>query len=251
MGIKLASAGRLAIAALALMVLAGCATSSATKQAFGASKRFAIVSIYASPMIGNSSGNQMGGSVLGLVKAASKDSGYRNGADKVFAETTPMIVAEFSKSRRYRLMPPNSVVQSNAYRAVAGDDPNIMFTSLLTAKGYKFFRDEEKVKRLAKALNVDGVIIISTHYGYTFSGVGVAGLVAGGVHHANATLVVSAFDRNGNVIWRDTQKGKAEKGIPSFGESVNFVKLHPLLVEATADSTKKMLERLEEMLKGS
>ncbi len=74
---NLASACRLASAALALMVLAGCATSSATKQAFGASKRFAIVSIYASPTIANSSGNQMGGSVLGMVKAASKDSGYR------------------------------------------------------------------------------------------------------------------------------------------------------------------------------
>ncbi len=34
-------------------------------------------------------------------------------------------------------------------------------------------------------------------YGYSFRGVGVAGLVAGGVHHANATVVVSAFDRNG------------------------------------------------------
>jgi hypothetical protein len=252
MSINFATAWRLTGAALALVLLAGCAASSATKQAFGGSKRFAIVSIFASPVIANSSGNpNMGGSVLGLVKAASKDSGFRHDADVVFAETTPMIIGEFSKSRRFKLMPPNSVVQSGAYRAVAGDDPKIMFASLLTARGYKFFRTEDKIKKLAKALNVDGVIVISASYGYTFSGIGLAGLVAGGVHHAKVTVVVSAFDRNGNVIWRDTQKGEASKGIPSIGESVNFVKLHPLLVEATADGTKKVLARLDEMLKGS
>lgn len=222
--------------------------SSYKSEAFGKSKRFAVVSVAAAPEVHVSHAGA-GQTISGLVKAISKDSGYRNDAGKIFADTTPLIVRELEKSRRFTLVPSQSVLQAKTYRSIEADDPAIPLSfgkKMLVAPGYKYFSSEDKLARLARELNVDAVIVVSVNYMAGFTGAQVGGVISGGVHKGNVLVTVYAVDRNGGVVWKDGGDATSDNSIGGIGESVNFTRLHPLLIEATRNATRKLMEKMED-----
>lgn len=222
--------------------------SSYETQAFGKSKKFAVVSITAAPEInsGSGTGSGIGFTLSGLVKAASDESGYNSDAKKILADTTPQILKDLGGNRHYTLVPAKTVLGHKAYRAVESEDTSITLgfgKQWLVAPGYKYIRSEDKLAKLARDLNVDAVVVITVSYSAGFTGAQAMGVIAGGVHHGKAMVDVYAVDRNAKVIWKDGGDASSDNSIGGIGESVNFTRLHPLLVEATRNATKKLMER--------
>jgi len=238
--------GRIVVLLVALAALTGCA-GTIKPEAFGRGKSYAIVSIAATPEIGNVGGQQHNQhTITGLVKAASSDSGYTHDATEILRETIPLFQRGFTASKSFRLQPEGRVVKQKAYSAMAGDSAKAFMTTFKVAPGYKYFSDEKKCAALAKSLNVDGVICVMVNYGYVYNGVNIGGLVGGGVHKAVVHLTVVAYDKNGRVVWNDHVAGKSDDSIGSASEAVNFKELHPLLLNASGNAVKELLKNLAE-----
>jgi len=236
---------------VAALALGACAIipSSYESQAFGKSKKFAVVSVAASPEIhsGSGTGSGIGYTLSGLIKAVSDESGYSNDADKVLAATAPVILKELGNNRHYTLVPTRTVLGHKAYRAAEAEDPGIPLSfgkKWLSAPGYKYLKSEDRLGRLARELNVDAVVAVTVHYSAGFTGAQVGGVVSGGVHHGKVMLTVYAVDRNGRMIWKDGADARSDNSIGGIGESVNYTRLHPLLIEATRNATKKLMENV-------
>ncbi len=239
------------LALMAAVALNACVIipSSYETQAFGKAKKFAVVSIAASPEIssGSGTGSGIGFTVSGLIKAASDESGYSNDADKILADTAPLILKDLGNNRHYTLVPVKTVLGHKAYRAAEAEDPSIPLgfgKKWLSAPGYKYLKSEDKLGKLARELNVDAVVAVTVHYSAGFTGAQVAGLVAGGTHSGKVMLTVYAVDRNGKVVWKDGADASSDNSIGGIGESVNYTRLHPLLIEATRGATKKLMENV-------
>lgn len=231
--------GRVFVLLTTLATLAGCA-GTIKPEAFGRSKSYAIVSIAASPEIGNMGERQ--NTITGLLKAASSDSGYTCDADDILRDTLPIFQRGFTSSQSFRLKP--NVTKTSSYSQMSADKAKMFMTTFKVAQGYKYFSDEKKCASLAKSLNVDGVICIMVHYGYVFNGVNFAGLIGGGVHKAVVHLTVVAYDKNGTVVWNDHVVGTSDDSIGTVSEAVNFKKLHPLLLNASGNAVKELLKNL-------
>lgn len=242
---------RLLALATAVVALNACVIipSSYETQAFGKAKKFAVVSVAATPEIssGSGTGSGIGFTVSGLIKAASDESGYHNDADKILAETAPLILKELGNNRHYTLVPAKTVLGHKAYRAAEAEDTSMTLgfgKKWLVAPGYKYFKSEDRLAKLARELNVDAVVVVNVNYSAGFTGAQAMGVIAGGVHHGKAMVMVYAVDRNGRVIWKDGGNASSDNSIGGVGESVNFTRLHPLLIEATRNATKKLMENV-------
>lgn len=236
---------------VAALALGACVIvpSSYETQAFGKSKKFAVVSVAATPEIssGSGTGSGIGFTLSGLVKAASDESGYSNDADKILADTAPLILKELGNYRHYTLVPAKTVLAHKAYRTAEAEDTSMTLgfgKKWLVAPGYKYFKSEDKLGRLARELNVDAVMVVNVNYSAGFTGAQVGGIISGGVHNGKAMVTVYAVNRDGRVIWKDGGDASSENSIGGVGESVNFTRLHPLLVEATRSATKKLMEKM-------
>jgi hypothetical protein len=235
--------GRIVALLVVLAALAGCA-GTIKPEAFGRGKSYAIVSIAATPEIGNMGERQQ--TITGLVKAASSESGYTQDATAILRETVPLFQRGFTASKSFRLQPEAKVVKQKAYSAMTADSAKAFMTTFKVAPGYKYFSDEKKCAALAKSLNVDGVICMMVNYGYVYNGVNIGGLVGGGVHKAVVHLTVVAYDKNGRVVWNDHVVGKSDDSIGTASEAVNFKELHPLLLNASGNAVKELLKNLAE-----
>lgn len=243
------------LALVAAFALSACVIipSSYETQAFGKSKKFAVVSISATPEInsGSGTGSGIGFTLSGLVKAASDESGYNSDANKILTETAPLILKDLGGNRHYTLVPAKTVLSHKAYRAAEGEDTSITLgfgKKWLVAPGYKYIRSEDKLAKLARDLNVDAVVVVTVNYSAGFTGAQAMGVIAGGVHHGKAMVMVYAVNRDGKIIWKDGGDASSDNSIGGIGESVNFTRLHPLLIEATRNATKKLMERTDSKL---
>ena len=243
------------LALVAAFALGACAIipSSYETQAFGKSKKFAVVSVSATPEInsGSGTGSGIGFTLSGLIKAASDESGYNGDADKILAETAPLILKDLGNNRHYTLVPAKTVLNHKAYRAAEGEDTSITLgfgKKWLVAPGYKYIKSEDKLAKLARDLNVDAVMVVTVNYSAGFTGAQAMGVIAGGVHHGKAMVNVYAVNRDGKIIWKDGGDASSDNSIGGVGESVNFTRLHPLLIEATRSATKKLMEKTDSKL---
>lgn len=227
--------------------------SSYESQAFGKTKKFAVVSVSATPEInsGSGTGSGIGFTLSGLVKAASDESGYNSDANKILADTAPLILKDLGNNRHYTLVPAKTVLNHKAYRAAEGEDTSMTLgfgKKWLVAPGYKYIKSEDKLAKLARDLNVDAVVVVTVSYSAGFTGAQAMGVIAGGVHHGKAMVNVYAVNRDGKIIWKDGGDASSDNSIGGVGESVNFTRLHPLLIEATRSATKKLMEKTDSKL---
>ena len=242
------------LALVAAFALGACAIipSSYETQAFGKSKKFAVVSVSATPEInsGSGTGSGIGFTLSGLIKAASDESGYNGDADKILAETAPLILEDLGNNRHYTLVPAKTVLNHKAYRAAEGEDTSITLgfgKKWLVAPGYKYIKSEDKLAKLARDLNVDAVMVVTVNYSAGFTGAQAMGVIAGGVHHGKAMVngLCRQPRRQGDL--KDGGDASSDNSIGGVGESVNFTRLHPLLIEATRSATKKLMERTDSL----
>ncbi len=230
---------KLWLAALLALLLGACGYMpfvpwSYDTESFGKSKKFAVVTVAASPEISIT--------VNGVAKTPSAESGYRNDANRILRETTPLILKELERSPYYTLLPPRTVLANKAYRSAPGGDPTSAMLSslLLTAPGYKFFGSEDRLAQLARDMHVDAVMVVSVDYTSGFTAAG-----TGGVQRGRAVVHVSAVNQAGVVIWKDGGVGISDNAIKSANEAVNPDKLRPLLIEASRNAARKLLDKVE------
>ena len=255
----LASAG---LAVLALL-LAGCTTVAITgapdldKNFFGPKKRFAVVTIAAAKTF---QGNR---SLLDAFKDADSIPG---------ANTQPMInkldariMRAFGGSRQFTLLPQARVLSNRAYRNLVEDERSMkvmMFTMDMNVAGqYKYVSDPAKFAALARDLNVDGVIAVTMTFSIANGGgaFSINGLSFGKrSYSATASAAVVAYDRRGEVIWKDSTMKQAEPGdskaviVIDTGAftSADFEKMQPSAVEIGGKAVDVLLSRLDDSLAG-
>lgn len=177
----------------------------------------------------------------------------------------PKIIGALGKTRYFTLLPEDAVLSNKAYRNLAEDEKiiKVLFISapINVANSYKYFSDEQKYAELAKDLDVDGVIGITMNFS-VFSGGGklsVMGLDLGKKSYsARASITAVAYDKKGQVIWKDSTTKQAEPGDSkaiilidtSSMTNTNFEKLHPSAVEIGGKAVDVLLARLDDTLAG-
>jgi len=212
-------------------------------EAFGKDKTYAIVSLMAPSKI---RADKNSGGLVGLFKGASKKYSFSEDSTQVFADALPILMEKFQSSKSFRLLPKSQVVQNPSYLSTPSDKPKKWFgVKMVPANGYKYFKDKKKIKKLAKEMGVDGVMVISVSYSVGFRGANISGISGVGQDKGTALVAVYAMDNQGNVVWKHATQGVGKKGVVSTGGSSNFSKLHSSLVEASQIAAQKLIEKLD------
>lgn len=210
--------------------------------AFGKNKRFAIVSITS---VNKITSNQGRAGIFGAVKAMSKKYSFSSDARPVVKKAVPILFREMAKSRHFRLVSSRSLLKSRAYKNAKGAKlKGFMGMKLITAPGYKYIKSKSALKKLAKELNVDAVMLVNVSYGVATSWIGPVGK-----NYGTATITISAVDKNGKQVWSHTVVEKNKKGRKVFGIGPSdFKALEPAFYEATRAAIKKHLKKLDKKL---
>lgn len=247
----------LGVLMMLLTLLGGCTSMQARvkPEEFGQDKTYALVSIVAAPQLINYSSNQSS-SLSGLVKAVGSERGFTESSRHSLDASVVRIRKQLAGSHAFRLLPEGKMMRNRAFKALPQGEQTVhvgMFpVTTLSARGYANLGLQKgtatEAGKLATALGVDGVIIVQVNYGYGFGGVNVAGLVSAGKHNAIVAATVTAFNRHGELVWQETVQQKSAHGIPTIGESVNFRKLRPLLVETAEQAMLRLVSDLENRL---
>jgi len=221
------------------------ALSDFDAEAFGKDKSYAVVSIIADPQIRQTQGER---SLAGMFNAFKKDAGYTQDSSTVLTKTVPVVFKELKRAETFSLLSEKRVLSSADYQQLESDTPRVLWVTQSVAPGYKYFSGNKKLAELARALNVDGVLVLSLQYGFAPSGTTVNGVVSIGSRYAMTTIGVRAVDREGNTVWKTTARGISQEleDQSAVAESINFTKLEPHLVGTTRDATRNLLNDLKE-----
>jgi hypothetical protein len=252
------------IAIVLVLLLSACAPMAITggadvdKAAFGAKKRFAVVSIASMKDFYGEKG------LTQMFKSSDEIPGANT--QPLIDELAPRIVSTLDKSGNFILVPEQEVLSSKAYRNVAEDEKvaKVLFMTkdLNTARNYKYISEQQKYAELARQLDVDGVIGITMNFSLTAGKnfISVAGLSLGKKNYS--VMVAStaiAYDRGGNVIWKDSTVKMAEPGdskaiilIDTTDlTATNFEKLHPSALTMGDKAVEVLLTRFDDTIAGN
>lgn len=257
------SAYRLILTLFFAMALSGCATMVITggadvdKSAFGAKKRFAVVSVAAYKTF-------RGGQGVTQLFSSNDDIAGIN-TQPLINGVKPKIISSLRNSRHFTLLPENAVFSSRAYKNLREDERvmKVLFFSdgINVANNYKYVADESKFAQLARELGVDGVIGITMHFSIS-SGKGFLsynGLAVGQKSYsATAAITAIAYNRDGKVIWKDSTTKEAEPGDKKAivliditdATQTNFEQLHPSAIEIGGKAVDVLLARFDDTMAG-
>lgn len=253
----------LIFAAAMVLMASGCAQMAITgsadvdKKSFGAKKKFAVVSIAS---LKTFQGEQ------GLAQTfTSNDDIPGVNTQPIINKLRPKIIGALGHTKHFTLLPENAVLASKAYKNFAEDEKvmKILFMSepINVANNYRYVSDEKKYAKLAQDLGVDGVIGITMNFSISPGGgqVNVMGLSLGKKSYsAMAAITAIAYNKNGQVIWKDSTMKEAEPGDAkaiilidtSNITDTNFEKLHPSAVEIGGKAVDVLLARLDDTIAG-
>ncbi len=252
----------LLIASFGLMI-SGCAPMAVTgsadvnKQAFGAKKKFAVVSIASMKTFHGEQG-------LGQMFTKNDDIPGMN-TQPIINKLDSRIIRALDNDKHFTLLPEKTVLTSKAYKKLAEDDRvmKILFMNetMNVANNYKYFSDEKKYAELAKDLGVDGVIGITVNFSIASSKgyVSVMGLSVGKKSYsATAAISAVAYNKNGEVIWKDSTIKEADPGDTKAiilldttdMTGTDFEKFHPSAVEIGGKAVDVLLARFDDTISG-
>jgi hypothetical protein len=168
------------------------------------------------------------------------------------------VIKAFRKSKHLTVKSEKRVLNSKAYKNLKADEPvqKVLFmkVELNTAKGYKFISDPQKLSRLAKDLNVDGVIVVGMNFSVSS---GIAGGLGIGVKRFKVVTAVSAmaYDSNGKLVWKDaihksSELADSQLAVIADVRSVDFKKLKPHAFKAGQEGLNVLVARLDDGLEG-
>jgi len=253
----------LALTVVAGLMLSGCATVAITgsadvdKHAFGAKKKFAVVSIASLKTFRGEQG-------LGQTFTNNDDIPGMN-TQPLINKLDSKIIRSLGNSKYFTLLPENTVLSSKAYKNLAEDERvmKILFMSetMNVANNYKYVSDEKKYAKLAKDLGVDGVIGITMNFTIASGGgkfyLGPLSLGKKS-YSATASITAIAYNKNGEVIWKDSTMKEAGPGDTkaiilidtSSITDTNFEKLHPSAIEIGGKAVDVLLARFDDTMAG-
>lgn len=231
---------------LLIPIMTGCmgmGSAVVKPAAFAGNKTFALASISAMPII-EAPAAGIGIGISDALSAAS-NSEISHKADKIFDETEGQVASKLSHTGKFKLMSGSRVIRNRGYRRLKPDDNE----GRLVAKGYTYINTPEKAARLAKSLGVDGVITVNFHFTMiNGGGFGIGPLTVTSRHGATG-IEVTAYNKEGVVIWKDNVYTKSDDGYTEPGTvTFNMEKLYPLLQASTATSFDEMVKRFKEKL---
>lgn len=253
----------LALIALIGVMISGCAPMAITgaadvnKSAFGAKKKFAVVSIASAKTFRGEQG-------LGQMFTKNDDIPGMN-TQPLINKMNPKIISALSSSKYFTLLPENKVLTSKAYKNFAEDERimKVLFMSetMNVANSYKYISDEKKYAKLANDLGVDGVIGVTMNFSISPSkaSLNVMGLSLGKKSYSAMTSISAvAYNKNGEIIWKDSTIKEAEPGDSkaiilidtSDMTGTNFEKLHPSAVEIGGKAVDILLARFDDTMAG-
>ena len=190
-------AGGLFFGSLLALILsaAGCKplTPPYEPSAFGPDKVYALVTIV--------SDRDVEGGDTTTVRGALSSGKYYFPARDALARSVAGIESALSGHKAWRLLPPEELRAKPAWQAIQGDP---VPPGAIVAPGYKFFHllDTDKLAKLARDLDVDGIIILKLDYRYTFTGTRVGRLAASGKTHPVIRVDLRFHDRDGRLVYR-------------------------------------------------
>lgn len=201
---------------LAVIALSGCALMGMdTKGGYSWGKlneggRYAIISVYASPDIGYGAKVSPGANVI------VSNSADRYDSQKILNQVTPSIVQAFRNIEEISVMSSRSVKRSAAYKATAASEPE---GPVNIASGYKLMRAQDNDARygeLAKALKVDGVLMINISFGYSDDKMidqrSTGGSSTVKAKYGDVMIWVNGYGTNGKKILWTGKVGQSEAG---------------------------------------
>lgn len=176
----------------------------------------------------------------------------------VLDKLRPEVIRAFRKSKHLTVKSEKRVLNSKAYKNLTADEPvqKVLFkkVELNTAKGYKFINDPKKLSRLAKDLNVDGVIVVGVNFSVSSVTAGGFGV---GVKRFKVITGVSAmaYDRNGKLVWKDavhesSELADSQLAVIADVRSVDFKKLKPYAFKTGKEGLNVLVARLDDGLEG-
>lgn len=245
------------------LMASGCSTMSITgatevdKKAFGAKKKFAVVSIASLKTFRGEQGL--------FQQFKNNDDIPGTNTQPLINKLNPKIMSALGKSKHFTLVSEGTVLGSKAYKNLKEDDRvvKILFTSekINVANNYKYVSDEKKFAQLAKDLGVDGVIGITMNFAVTTGGGAfhIYGVSLGKKSYsATASISAVAYNKNGEVIWKDSTLKEAEPGdtkaIILFDISnitdTGFEKFHPSAFEIGGKAVAVLLARFDDTMAG-
>lgn len=260
---SISKSSTLILAVVVAAMASGCAQTIITgatdvnKEAFGAKKKFAVASI---------SSHKTFHGEQGLLQR------FKNNDDIPGANTQPLInklhpkiIQALGSSRNITLIPEAKVLASSAYKNAA-EDPRLIKALFISeeinvANNYKYISDAQNFAKLARDLNVDGVIGITAAFSISSGGgaLNINGLSFGKKSYkAMATVSAIAYNPNGDVIWKDSTTKEAEPGdtkaiiildTTGFTDTA-FMKLHPSAVEIGSKAVDVLLARFDDTMAG-
>jgi hypothetical protein len=240
----------------------GCAsviTGSADvdKTAFCPKKRFAVVTIASVKHFQGEKG------LAQMFKSNDEFAG--SNTQPMLDKLTPKILWSLDSSRNISIVPEKKVLNNKTYKNMQEDERvmKVMFftNEMNTARKYKYISDPKKFAKLAKKLNVDGVIAINMSFSVTTSkgGVNLMGISLGKKSYsAVVSASALAYDKSGKVIWKDSTVKEAEEGdskaIIVFDTSdltaTDFEKFHPSATEMGKKAMKTLVARFDDTMAG-
>jgi hypothetical protein len=254
----------LAYIALFGVMVSGCAPMAITgsadvnKTAFGSKKRFAVVSIASVKTFHGEQG-------LGQMFTNNDDIPGMN-TQPLINKMNPKIISALNSSIYFKLLPENKVLTSKAYKNFEEDERlmKVLFMSetMNVANKYKYISDEKKYAKLANDLGVDGVIGVTMNFSIAPSkaSLNVMGLSLGKKSYSAMTSISAiAYNKNGEVIWKDSTVKEAEPGDTkaiilidtSDMTGTNFENLHPSAVEIGGKAVDVLLARFDDTMAGN
>lgn len=157
------------------------------------------------------------------------------------------------------------MLTSKAYKNFAEDERimKILFMSetINVANNYKYLSEGQTYAKLAKDLGVDGVIGITMNFTISSGGgaFNINGISFGKKSYsAMASISAIAYNKNGEVIWKDSTLKEAEPGDTkaiifldtSNMTSTNFEKFHPSAIEIGEKAVDVLLARFDDTMAG-
>lgn len=254
---------KIAWTSILVVIVSGCAPMAITgsadvnKQAFGPKKKFAVVSIASMKTFHGEQG-------LGQMFTKNDDIPGMN-TQPIINKLDSKIIRSLDNDKHITLLPEKTVLTSKAYKKLAEDDRvmKILFMNetMNVANNYKYVSDQKKYAELARELGVDGVIGITVNFSIMSSKgtVSVMGLSLGKKSYsASAAISAVAYNKDGNVIWKDSTIKEADPGDSkaiilldtSDMTSTDFEKFHPSAVEIGGNAVDVLLARLDDTIAG-
>lgn len=161
-------------------------------------------------------------------------------AAELFPSTRAAALRTLASSPRFRFLPTDDVLSSGAYAAAPVQTKFFGGAKFMPAPGYKLVFDKQAIGRVARATGATAGFVLNLAHYYR--------AVGGGHYAAYVTVMVTAIDHGGRVIWTDFASVPSNGTVRSETKTIAPAALQHLMVESAELGVRAMLKRLDQRL---